>query len=270
VLQLPRSVRLAAWGSAFLRGEATLTDAVRGVTGDDEPHRVDLGDEGRGTRFINLGEELRTLRELQVPGLRVALPVPGDVLGLPGPPAFNQAALAAGECVLTEPVATGRAAEIPGSRPGALVPQVTEFGSAWEPGAMVTWTRHQVAPRRVTVVGSLAEAERELRETLVSATETLQRMDVARWREDSADRIAAVRDGGLPRGALPGSAPPRCVRVLGTAARVRAVVRLAAEDDGAAVSAHEMQGRTRTLRDLDAVCRRAMTAAIEGMCHSRP
>jgi hypothetical protein len=274
VLQLPRSVRLAAWGTAFLRGEEDLADAVRAVTGDDEPHRVDLGDEGGAERFIDLDEELGTLREMQVPGLRVVLPVPGDVLGLPGPPAFNQAALAAGECVLTEPVTTGRAAEIPGGHgsrgPGALVPQVTEFGSAWEPGAMVTWTRHPVTSRRVTVLGSLSEAERELREALVSATETLRRMDVARWREDAADRIAAVRDGGLPRGALPGSAPPRCVRVLGTAVRVRAVVRLAAEDDGAAVNAHEMERRTRTLRELDAVCRRAMTAAVQGMRHSRP
>jgi hypothetical protein len=267
VLELPRSVRLAAWGSAALAGTATLTEAQRAVIGDDEPHRVDLGeDDGYEERFISLYDAMGSMRELHVPGLRVVLPAPGDTLGLPGPPEFNRIALEAGECVVSEPVTTGWTTEIPGFNPGyGLVPHVTAFGSVWEPGALVVWTEHHVLPRRLTVVGSLAEAERELREALVTATETLRRLDVARWRPDAADRIATVRDGELPRGALPPSAPPRCVRVLGTAARVRAVVELASEDDGAALTAFEIQRRARTLRELDAVCRRAMTAAVDGL-----
>ena len=272
MLRLPRSVRLAAWGSAFLADAAPLADVVRVVTDDDEPHRVDLGDAADGPRFVGLGEQLGRMRDLGVPCLRVVLPVPGDVLGLPGPPDFNRIALGAGECVLFEPAATDGPARtprpIPGNGPGtALVPDVVEFGSVWEPGAMVTWTSHVVSPRRVTVVGSLAEAERELREALITATETLHHLDVARWREDTAGRISAVRDGGLPRGALPDAAPPRCVRVLGTAARVRAIVELAAQDDGAAVNTFETERRARTLRELDTVCRRAMTAAVEGLRH---
>lgn len=267
MLDLPRSVRLAAWGTAVLTGSADLETAVRAVTGDDEPHRVSYADHDVDTAALgaDLAVALGGFLDAQVPGLRVTLPVPGDVLGLPGPPAFNRVALAAGECVLTDPVRSGWAAEA-GLNPSAgMVPQITTFGSEWEPGVMVTWQLYAVEPRRLTVVGSLGDAERELKEALITATEALSRLDVARWRDDAAHRIAAVRDGGLPRGALPPSAPGRCVRVLGAAARVRAIIELAAEDEGAAVSSHEMERRARTLRELDGVCRRAMTAAVAGL-----
>lgn len=273
VLELPRSVRLAAWGTAVLAGTATVAAAVPAVTGDDEPHLVGPGD-GPGHGPGDLTELLAGLKGTGVPGLRVVLPVPGDVLGLPGPPAFNQVALGAGECVLTEPVAPGPAVRAdpaggPAGRAGSgdlgFVPEITVFGSAWEPGALVTWRSYPVRPRRLTVFGSLSEAERELRQALVTATEALARLDVARWRDDAAGRIAAVRDGGLPKGAIPPSTPGRCARVLATAARVRALVELAAEDDGAAVSSYEAQARATALRSLDGVCRRAMTAAVAGL-----
>ena len=262
MLELPRSARLAAWGTAVLVGDATIGDAVRAVTQDDEPHTVYL-DPDPDSPAIDLRALLEHFGEVQVPGLRVVLPAPGDPLGLPGPPEFNTLALEAGECVLTEPVTKGWAAEL-GSH-GGLVPVVTVFGSQWEPGAMVSWSLRPVQPLRVTATASLAEAERELREALATATDALTRLDVARWRDDAADRVAAVRDGGLPRGALPPSAPPRSVQVLATAARVRAIVELAAEDDGAAVTGYEAQQRAATLRGLAAVSRRAMAAAVNGL-----
>jgi len=264
VLELPRSVRLAAWGTAVLGGRATPADAVRAVTLDDEPHTVgSAGDRLALPEGAGLAAVLGRLADLGVPGLRVALPAPGDVLGLPGPPTFNAAALAAGECVLTEPVTRGWAADV--ASPLGLVPAVTVFGSVWEPGALVEWAVHPVSPPRLPPAVTLAEAERELREALTSATATLARLDVARWREDAADRVAAVRDGTLPPAALPPSAPGRTARVLATAARVRAIVELAAEDDGAAVTAQEALVRAATLRTLDAVSRRALAAAVNGM-----
>jgi hypothetical protein len=266
VLELPRSARLAAWGTAVLAGDAAIDDAVRAVTQDDEPHEVQL-DPDRASPGIGLGGLLRHFAELQVPGLRVVLPAPGDPLGLPGPPEFNALALEAGECVLTAPASRGWAAEL--GSPGGLIPLVTAFGSQWEPGALVTWSLHSVGQARMTVLGNLAEAERELRAALVTATAALTRLDVARWREDAAERVAAVRDGGLPRGALPPSAPARSVQVLATAARVRAIVELAAEDDGAAVSGYEAQQRAQTLRGLAVVSRRAMAAAVNGLMDAR-
>jgi hypothetical protein len=271
VLELPRSARLAAWGTAVLAGDATIGDAVRAVSQDDEPHSVHLDvhlEPGARSPGIDLRQLFDHLAQVRVPGLRLVLPAPGDPLGLPGPPDFNALALEAGECVLTEPVTDGWAAELESH--GGLVPEVTVFGSQWEPGAMVSWSLHPVRPMRVTVTAGLAEAERELRQALATATEALTRLDVARWRDDAADRVAAVRDGGLPRSALPPSAPARSVQVLVTAARVRAIVELAAEDDGAAVTGYEAQQRAQTLRELAAVSRRAMAAAVNGMLEPRP
>ena len=251
---------MAAWGTAVITAAAEPAQAVRAVTGDDEAHDVRAEMEVAAVLGLapksGLLELLGALLRHGVPGLVVALPAPGDVLGLPGPPAFNAAAADAREAVLV----------MPDHGPAiGLVPQVTEFGSVCEPGAMVTWQAQAVGRRRVTDLGSVAEADRELRVALNDATAEVARLDVARWRDDAADRVAAIRDGGLERSMLPPSVPQRCVRVLATAARVRAIIELASEDDGASVTAHEAQRRAETLRGLDRVSRRAMAAAVNGL-----
>ena len=262
VLEPARSARLAAWGTAVLRGEVAPVAAIRAITGDDEPHQVRAA-AGQPARLPDGGlvELFATLAALGVTGLRVVLPRPGDVLGLPGPADFNLAAVEAEECVLTEPLPDGSA--------WGLVPQITPFGSAWEPGTMVDWQVYGVQPRRVTDVGSLAEAERELREALREVTEALAGLDVSRWRDDAAERIAALRSGQLPSGALPPTAPGRSAAVLATALRGSAIVELAAEDDGGAVTLHEAQARRRALHGLDGVTRRAVTAAVNALLEPR-
>ncbi|MBT0772391.1 hypothetical protein KIH74_25830 [Kineosporia sp. J2-2] len=271
MLLLPRSARLAAWGTAVLAHGADAAQAVAAVTRDDEPHELTAAFEVAATLGLppksGLTDLLTTLSRHGTPSLRVALPAPGDLLGLPGPGDFNATALDAGECVLSGAGLDGQGnltAEAAGPAIG-IVPTVTEFGSVYEPGAMVSWQAHAVGRRRVTDLGSVAEADRELRSALAEAIEELGRLDVARWRDDAADRVAAIRDGGLERGMLPPSTPPRCVTVLARAARVRAIVELAAEDDGAAVSQMEARRRTEALRRLDGVARRAMVAAVNGM-----
>jgi hypothetical protein len=275
VLDLPRSARLAAWGTAVLADAADPTAGIRAVTGDDEPHAVVVaaGDEEPGTERAPWDDPLpgvpaeapelpdraglvdlfAALVTAGATGMRLVLPAAGDVLGLPGPPWFNAVAVEAGECVLVE-LRDGGAL--------ALVPQVTEFGSQAEPGAIVTWELYAVRPSRVTDLGSVAEADQELRLALDAATRELARLDVARWRDDAAARLATIRDGGVEPGLLPPTVPPRCLRVLATAARVRAIVELAGEDDGGSVTGWEAGARTVALRDLDRVSRRAVVAAV--------
>jgi hypothetical protein len=276
VLEVPRSVRLAAWGSAVLAGSARAPVAVRAVMGDDEPHDVvaepplgDVVEASRSNGTTPLEALLLGLRDRGVRRLRVVLPAPGDVLGLPGPPDFNTEALEAGECVLTEPIeAPGRPGGDPSARWG-LIPVITTFGSVWEPGSMVSWHVRAVGLRGAGQPAGLGEAERELTQALHLATDELARLDVARWRDDAAGRVEAVRDGAIPAGVLPPAAGARPVRVLGTAARVRAIVALASEDDGAAITGYEAQRRADTLRDLDAVSRRAVMAAVNAMTEGR-
>jgi len=256
MLDLPRSVRLALWGTAVLADCVTASDAVPAVTGHDEPHTAGGDDvlplRGDHTVLADLFGQLHR----RSASVRVVLPVPGDALGLPGPRAVNEHALDAAEAAVTVP-------RSPGDPVWAMVPVVTGYGSELEPGVAVHWQVHRTAGLTATDFGGLSEAERALRLALVECTETLAAMDVARWREDASERIAMVRDGGLPRGAVPPGTPGRVVRVLGTAARVRAIVALAAEDDGAAVSGWEAAGRARTLRHVDQVARRAMVAACD-------
>lgn len=248
---LPRSALLAAWGGAALAGRVGVDAAVRAAQGVDEPHAVEpVGDLALG-ECADVAGVITALRAARTTGLRVVLPAPGDALGLPGPADVNHEALEAGECVLTV-----------GGPPLALIPVVEEFGSAYETGYLVTWRVHPTTASRVTDVGSLAEAERALREALMAATDALAGLDVARWRADAADRITGLRSGRGPTGLLPPDSPPRSARVLDLAWRVRGIVDLAREDDGGAVTGWEAGRRHEALRGLDDVGRRAVVAAI--------
>jgi hypothetical protein len=252
---------LAAWGTSVLRGDVPAVAAVRAVTGDDEPHQVQAAP-GQPVELPDddLTGLFASLAGFGVTGLRVVLPRPGNVLGLPGPASFNVAAVDAGECVLTELLPDG-----PDGPAWGLVPQITRFGSVWEPGAMVSWHLYHVQPQRVTDIGSLAEAERELRDALREVTEAVADLGVSSWRDDTAERIAALRGQQLPFGTLPPTAPGRSVAVLATALRVGAIVDLATEDDGGTITLHDAQVRRQALRSLDGVTRRAVVAAVNAL-----
>ncbi|MBX9244497.1 hypothetical protein ICW40_06710, partial [Actinotalea ferrariae] len=201
------------------------------------------------------GAGLEDLLAVWGSGLRSSaalLPVPGDVTGLP--PAVAAAAVEAGECVLAH--AAGRS--------WAAVPEVIAFGSAFDTGHLVTWRVHEVPdwrPRLPGVVGTLSEAELSLREAMREATEALAQLDVARWREDAADAIAALRSDVGEGWHLPPGLAPRAVRVLATAARLRAMVDLATADDGGAVNLWQADQRSAALRHVDHAARRAVAAA---------
>jgi hypothetical protein len=255
VLDIPRSARLAVWGTAWLQGRASTVSVLRAVEGDDEPHRVDAEDVS-SHRCDDLEDLLLALRDAGVPALRVVLPAPGDPVGLPGPPAFNAAALEAGECVLTA-----------GGPAWGAVPEITEFGSEWEPGHLVIWRVRPVSERArregpLDGGAGLADAERELTEGLLAATTTLTRLDVAALGPDAAEQLRLLRRADLPPETLPSETPARTLQVLSTAGRLRAVLSLAGQDDGAAVTVFEAQERAKAFRELDVVCRHAVVAAV--------
>ncbi|WP_353709103.1 hypothetical protein ABRQ22_07605 [Cellulosimicrobium sp. ES-005] len=244
---LPRSALLALWlRAARLGDDDGLARLLRAVQRDDEPHVVSgaLGD----LRLEDLaGAWAGDAREV------VALaPVPGDVAGVP--PEAAARATDAGECVV---VTTS-------SGSWALVPEVTEFGSDLEPGHLVTWHVTSVGPwstRALGALGSLAEAERDLRTALLLATRALDELDVARWRDDAAGALADLRAGGVPAWQLPASVPPRAVQVLTQAARLRAIVDLATADDGGSVNLWQADQRSTALREVDRASRHALGAA---------
>ena len=106
------------------------TQVVDAVTGPDSPHTV-LG-------LVELGEvalpDLLVSWRLAAAPVRVALPAPGDVRGLPGPVGLRAEALAAGEAVVVGVV----------GRPGTVaVPEIVDYSPSSRP-TTVRWRVRRV------------------------------------------------------------------------------------------------------------------------------
>ncbi|HET7432297.1 MAG TPA: hypothetical protein VFJ89_12390 [Nocardioides sp.] len=229
---LPVSGLLAWWGTAWLRGRAVADLVVDAVLGDDATHVVAglPGTDGSVTLVRALGE----LRASGCEAIGLALPAPGDPVGIGGPADFSAAALEAGEAA----VAGG----------AGLVPRRV--------GAAVEWTAYAAHRRQLTDVG---EADRALRRTLQQAATALADLEVARWRPEAADALMNLHHPPALR--PPDGTPGRCVELAGRSLQALAIVTLALEDDGAAISATEIGVRRAALQPLAEAARRGLVAA---------
>jgi hypothetical protein len=207
---------------------------VDAVLADDATHAVAGLPGADGTE--TLVGALARLRALGAPGFGAAFPAEGDPVGLGGPPAFNADALDVGEAVVVSGVEVG------------LVPHRT--------GAATVWTAHPAQRRQLPDVG---EADRELRAALLASAEALAALDVARWRPEVADQLMNLRH--RPALSAPGGVPARCIDLAGRGLQATGIVELALEDDGAAISAYEIEQRRAALVPLDRAGRRALVAA---------
>jgi hypothetical protein len=236
VPDLPAAARLVLWGNACLAGAVSPDEAAEAITGPtDVTHRVfGLPGEESGA---SMTYTLARLRALGVTSMRLVLPRAGDVSGLPGPPSFNQRALACGAAALA--LGTSSLGLLDESR-----------------GA---WTVHEVQhdPRPPL---PLREAERELLRVMRTQTARLVQLDVARWQPAVAE-VLAHQAAQSARSTLPLTAAPSVAQILDTALRLLAVVDVARTDEGAAVSASEMAARREALREVETAARRAVEAA---------
>lgn len=228
---LPVAGRLAWWGTAWLRGHVGPDDLLDAVLADDVTHVV-IGADGSAALLNELGR----LRQAGATGFGAAFPAEGDLVGLGGPVPFNDAALDAGEAVVALGLESG------------LVPSRV--------GPTVEWRQFAARRRQVPDVG---EADRGLRSVLVSTTESLAALDVARWRPEIADRLMNLRHRA-PLVAAPG-VPTRCVDLAARGLQALEIAELALEDDGAALTVHEIDQRRGSLAPLARAGRRALVAA---------
>lgn len=244
---LSPSVRLAWWGTSWLRGHIVLDLLIDAVIGDDATHVVTGshlpdgpdgpdGTDGPHAPTMGLVIGLGRLRAAGATAFGAAFPTEGDLVGLGGPAAFNSAALEVGEAVVA--VGTGY----------GLVPRRV--------GAAVTWETQRADRRQLPDVG---EADRALRAALLETAGSLAALDVARWRPEVADRLMNLRH----REALdaPAGIPPRCVELAARALQATEIVELALEDDGGAITAAEIWARHEALQPLARTGRRALVAA---------
>ena len=235
---LPPAVSCALWAGAWLDGGISLDEARDAITGPEVVHLVSgLPGQDEGTEPLILG--LGRFRRLGATGVRVAMPAPGDPVGLAGPPAFNELATDQGGAVLL------------GGTGWGLVPVPL--------GSSLTWT---AAPARTDgPVLDPGEADRGLRTAVTTAATSLADLDVARWSPDAADALMALRR--TPDATWPPQVGQRAARTLELALRCLRICDLALADDaGGARTAGEALRRRQALDELGAAGRRAVVAAV--------
>ena len=143
-------------------------------------------------------------------GAGLALPVPGDLLGLAGPSTFNAEVVEVGEAVVLDGADLG------------LVPH--------RPGAGVVWRCHQAVsrpPAARPVGGRPGAAAR----AAARPPSVLGDLDVARWRPEVADELMALRRSADLH-ASPTTWRRAPSRLASLSTPVRTIVDLALVDDG--------------------------------------
>ena len=234
-----RSGTLAAWTSAWLAGQAASDEVIRATVGRDGPHQIS----GLGAGVVPLSEALIIWRRAGAP-VRLALPVAGDVRGLPGPAHYRSRALDAGEATF-------------GGGLG-LVPHVEQRQPSSAPAAVI-WHAYDVAEPPPDPL-SVPDAQHDLTEAIREAASALAAAEVAGRMNDVTDALADARRAG-ERLHLPPRFPAPAVRLIAQAERLQAVLDLAAQDPiGGAVDRTGIAARADALRPLSTAVRRARVA----------
>ncbi|NUW44763.1 hypothetical protein [Nonomuraea rhodomycinica] len=227
---------MVVWGNAWLAGHVGLDEVADRVENAGGP--VVVGE-------VPLRRHLAELRGDGLSEFRLALPAPGDPLGLSGPPEFNAVAVEARQAVIA----------VLAERRLGLVPFTDRRGSSY---VGVRMAAHEAGPVRHDLP-SVAEAERELSDAMRAATDALAMVDGPA--PVRPDRLGA-RGGELAPGY-----PPRAHRVAALAARLATVLRLAGEGG---LTSGQVATRDAALRDLDRAVRRALVACCHAILEPSP
>jgi hypothetical protein len=236
--------RFAAWATAWLTGRASYDDALDALVGD-RAHRVSglPGTDGA----VPLGWALSALRGAGERRVRLVLPVPGDVRGLPRVPGLAELAVEAGQAAVGDRVALV---------PEPLGPEV------------VQWTAFDLTdapPVPPPVQGSLRAVSGALDLAVGDAARTLAGLDLARWHPEVPALLAGLAEAAHVPGLPPGT-DPVAVSLLARAQRLARVLDLALTDaPGGAVTHRQAAARDDALRPLGEAVREAVTAAYNAV-----
>lgn len=239
MLRLPAAARIACWVNAWLAGREGADAVIAAMS--DGGRAVEFVGPEPGTR-IAAGLFLGELRRWNVVQASSALPVPGDPLGLGGPPAFNADVIEATEGVVLHGPDLG------------LVPTRTASVTSWQ-------VTRATPPSYLPPV---AEAARGLRSCMGAAADALAALDVASWRPEVADDLQVLRRPGSRVESVPFAAP-ECARLASDALRAAAIVELAWSDDSGTLSVWEAEQRSTALRPLHHAARTALVAATSSL-----
>jgi hypothetical protein len=232
---LPRSATLALWLNACIAGDVGVDDLRDTVRGDDPQHLV-IGWPDRPGPW-GLEQLPAAAAGLGNPAARLALPAAGDPVGLAGPPAFNADAVEAGEAL----VVAGTSGSV------GLIPVLD--------ARTVLWT---ATPAGTPTLLDPQEEGRRLRQVLLHATNELVRLDVASWSPEIPDLLLNLQH--RPGLAVPPRTTAEALDTLERGVLCQEIVDIARQDEGGAISVHEVAARARCLTDLGVAARRAIVA----------
>ncbi len=271
------SSTLSVWANAWLAGAAAPDDVLDALSHWAPRHSVtaydsvaagytglpwpDLNDSGA----VSLLQTLRTAAgpSRAAPPFGIALPVPGDVRGLPAGTQFQRDALTAGEAIIV----------IDSRDPSATVGLVPDFeydgtDEDSEFDAQVralSWTVYSAPGTPMPEHLGLGEAEYALRSAVRSAADALGAIRAGTGGVDVADPRGLVEQVLEParRHRAPDHAPSRALRVLENAAHVDAIITVSSGlmPIGLQTSS-EVQIANDALRPLAQVVRSARLAAL--------
>jgi hypothetical protein len=234
------SALLAAWGTAWLQNAVSFDDTLDAVSG---PLRAVAADGWQPDELHPVGTALADWKRAGASVLRLALPVPGDVRGLSGPPVFRSQALHNGEAVFG---------------PGF---GLTAAESARTPSSArreVRWTRAAIDDAPSDPL-SLPDAEYELAEAIRETASVFTGRGGTSWLTDVGGPLSQARRAG-ERLRLPASHPARGVRVVAQAERLAAVLAVVDSDGTGELTAAAMAERSALLNPLRIAVRRALLA----------
>jgi hypothetical protein len=275
---------LSVWANAWLAGAAAPDDVLDALSQWAPRHSVtaydsvaagrtglpwpDLTDAGA----VSLLQTLRTSvgRTSGAPTLGVALPVPGDVRGLPAGTQFQRDAVAAGEAL----VVAGDPAEAIGLVPDFEYPDLAEGDDQTDLEAdpcALSWTVYSV-PGAVPLEGiDLGEAEYTMRSAVRSAADALGALHAEAAGADIEDPRSLVEQvvESERRHSIPDHAPTRALRVLENAAYIDAIITVSSGLIPIGLnSSADVQTASAALRPLNGVVRSARLAAVSAILHA--
>jgi hypothetical protein len=275
------SVSLSVWANAWLAGRAAPDDVLDALSQWAPTHSVNAYDSvaaGRtGLPWPDLNDAgavslLQTLRTAagpsgSAPAIEVALPVPGDVRGLPAGTQFQRDAVTAGEAIIVT------------RDPSAAIGLVPDYDyddmddeAEFEPEPCgLSWTVYSVPGAPTAEYLDLGEAEYGLRSAVRSAADALGALRAGAAGADVADPrglVEQVLESGRQH-RVPGHAPRRALRVLENAAHVDAIITVSSGLIPSGLqSSSEVQIASDALRPLTSVVRSARMAALGAILYS--
>jgi hypothetical protein len=278
------SVSLSVWANAWLAGVAAPDDVLDALSQWAPRHSVtaydsvaagrtglpwpDLTDAGA----VSLLQTLRTSagRAGGAPVMGVALPVPGDVRGLPAGTQFQRDAVAAGEALIV----AGDPSEAIGLVPDYEYPDTDEDvddpDSAPDPSGL-SWTVYSVPGATPTDGLDLGEAEYTMRSAVRSAADALGALHAEAAGRDIEDPRSLVEQvvEAERRHSIPDHAPTRALRVLENAAYIDAIIAVSSGLIPIGLnSSADVQTASEALRPLNGVVRSARLAAVSAILQS--